>query len=84
MISAFDEILTVRNRSSKITDLRTAAYVSAIQKVGTSYLELGIGRVILGTVAKEDPLLVAEASRPEHEGFFWRFDGPTWLVAIGV
>jgi len=42
MVTAFDEILKVRNRHRGIDDLRTAAYVSAIQKVATSYLELGV------------------------------------------
>jgi glutamate dehydrogenase (NAD(P)+) len=42
MITAFDEILEVRNRRRSVADLRTAAYVSAIDKIGTSYLELGI------------------------------------------
>ena len=40
-----------------------------------------------GTMASFDALsrmVFAEASRPEHEGLFWRCDGPTWLVAIGV
>jgi glutamate dehydrogenase (NAD(P)+) len=41
MITAFDEILEIRNRRRGMS-LRTAAYVSAIEKVGTSYLELGI------------------------------------------
>ena len=42
MVTAFSEILDCRNRHRNITDLRTAAYVSAIKKVATSYLELGI------------------------------------------
>ena len=42
MITAFDEILEIRNRFRSIKDMRTAAYVSAIQKVATSYLELGV------------------------------------------
>jgi glutamate dehydrogenase (NAD(P)+) len=42
MIAAFQEILEVRRRFRKVDDLRTAAYICAIQKVGTSYLELGI------------------------------------------
>jgi hypothetical protein len=31
-----------KNRSSKIADLRTAAYVCALRKIGESYLQLGI------------------------------------------
>lgn len=42
MVTAFDEIVEIRNRFRKIDDYRTAAYVNAIQKVATSYLELGI------------------------------------------
>jgi glutamate dehydrogenase (NAD(P)+) len=42
MCIAFSEILEVRNRFRSIGDMRTAAYVSAIQKVGKSYLELGV------------------------------------------
>jgi glutamate dehydrogenase (NAD(P)+) len=42
MITAFDEILEIRNRQRSIPDMRTAAYVNAIQKVAASYLELGI------------------------------------------
>ncbi len=42
MITAFEEILEIRNRYRSIRDMRTAAYVSAIQKVATSYLELGV------------------------------------------
>ncbi len=42
MVAAYQEILAVRNRAGKIDDMRTAAYVCAIRKVATSYLELGI------------------------------------------
>ncbi len=42
MITAFDEIAEIRNRRRGVTDLRTAAYISAIEKIGQSYLELGI------------------------------------------
>ncbi|MDH3592030.1 MAG: Glu/Leu/Phe/Val dehydrogenase [Planctomycetota bacterium] len=42
MIEAFREIETIRRRHRKIEDLRTAAYVCAIQKVATSYLQMGI------------------------------------------
>ena len=42
MITAFDEIAEIRNRRRQVRDLRTAAYVSAIEKIGQAYLELGI------------------------------------------
>lgn len=42
MISATHEIIDCWKRNSKIPDMRTAAYVVAIDKVGTSYAELGI------------------------------------------
>jgi len=42
MVTAFQEILAARNRHKKVGDMRTAAYICAIQKVATSYLELGI------------------------------------------
>jgi glutamate dehydrogenase (NAD(P)+) len=42
MVTAFEEILEIRNRRRSVGDLRTAAYISAIEKVGQSYLELGI------------------------------------------
>ncbi len=42
MVDAYNEIRHIRNRNKAIKDLRTAAYVSAIKKVGTTYLELGI------------------------------------------
>ena len=41
MITAFGEIAEVRDRRRGL-DLRTAAYISAINKIGTSYLELGV------------------------------------------
>jgi glutamate dehydrogenase (NAD(P)+) len=42
MITATQEIMEVWNSNPEIPDMRTAAYVSAIKKVATSYLELGI------------------------------------------
>ena len=42
MVSAFQEILEIRNRYRRVRDLRTAAYICAIEKVGQAYLELGI------------------------------------------
>ena len=42
MISATREIVDVWQKTPAIPDLRTAAYVVAINKVGTAYAELGI------------------------------------------
>ena len=42
MIGAYREIKAVRLQHPTIPDLRTAAFVVAIEKVGRSYLELGI------------------------------------------
>lgn len=42
MISATREIVDIWQKTPAIPDLRTAAYVVAINKVGTSYAELGI------------------------------------------
>ncbi len=42
MITATHEIMTAWKANPEIPDMRTAAYVVAINKVGTSYAELGI------------------------------------------
>jgi len=42
MISATREIMEIWKSNPEIPDMRTAAYVSAINKVATSYAELGI------------------------------------------
>jgi glutamate dehydrogenase (NAD(P)+) len=42
MIKATNEILDCWKQNPAIRDMRTAAFVVAINKVGTSYLELGI------------------------------------------
>ncbi len=42
MITATREIMDIWNNNSSIPDMRTAAYVCAINKVATSYAELGI------------------------------------------
>ncbi len=42
MITATREIMAIWNANPEIPDMRTAAYVCAINKVGTSYTELGI------------------------------------------
>lgn len=42
MITATNEIMAVWDANPEIPDMRTAAYVVAINKVGTSYVELGI------------------------------------------
>lgn len=42
MATAFQQIRDVQHRDSRVPDLRTAAFVSAINKVGVAYMELGI------------------------------------------
>jgi glutamate dehydrogenase (NAD(P)+) len=42
MIAATREIMDIWHSNPSIPDMRTAAYVSAINKVGISYIELGI------------------------------------------
>ena len=42
MIAAYNEIRAIRKREPKMTDLRTAAFVNAIDKVARSYSELGV------------------------------------------
>jgi glutamate dehydrogenase (NAD(P)+) len=42
MITATREIMDIWHNNPDIPDMRTAAYVSAINKVATSYVELGI------------------------------------------
>ena len=42
MITATREIMDIWKENPSIPDMRTAAYVCAINKVGTSYAELGI------------------------------------------
>ena len=42
MITAFDQIREVMKKKKKVNDLRTAAFVCAIQKMGSDYLAMGI------------------------------------------
>jgi glutamate dehydrogenase (NAD(P)+) len=42
MVTAYEEIRDIRMKTKKVEELRTAAYISAIQKVGRAYLELGV------------------------------------------
>ena len=42
MSVAFQEIREIQRKNSKIPDLRTAAFVSAVKKIANSYMELGI------------------------------------------
>jgi len=42
MVCAYQEILEIRNRNKTVHDMRTAAYICAIQKVARGYQELGI------------------------------------------
>lgn len=42
MIGSYHEIRDIWMKNKKISDMRTAAFVNAINKVGVSYMELGI------------------------------------------
>jgi glutamate dehydrogenase (NAD(P)+) len=42
MINAYYEIMEAYRREKKIKDFRTAAFLVSIEKIGTSYMELGI------------------------------------------
>ena len=42
MAAAYDQLRETRRLDPKIPDLRTAAFVNAIDKVARSYMELGI------------------------------------------
>jgi glutamate dehydrogenase (NAD(P)+) len=42
MVTAYQEIRDTRQRQPAVQDLRTAAFVNAINKVARAYLELGI------------------------------------------
>ena len=42
MITAYHGLLETRRRDPRIRDLRTAAFVHAIEKVARAYQELGI------------------------------------------
>ena len=42
MIGAYHQIRELWRRDARIHDLRTAAFLNALQKIATSYLELGI------------------------------------------
>ena len=42
MITAYNQIREISKRKKKVQDLRTAAFVNAIQKIGSDYLAMGI------------------------------------------
>ncbi len=42
MITSYNEIMDIYNTNKKVVDLRTAAFIGSINKVGTAYEELGI------------------------------------------
>ncbi len=42
MTSAYNQIRDIWKSNSKIPDMRTAAFINAINKIGTAYIELGI------------------------------------------
>ena len=42
MITAYNQIRQVKQRKKKVTDLRTAAFISALNKISSDYIALGI------------------------------------------
>jgi glutamate dehydrogenase (NAD(P)+) len=42
MISAYRQLRAIQREDTRVADLRTAAFLSALRKVATTYLELGI------------------------------------------
>ncbi len=42
MINAYEQVREIMKRKKKVTDLRTASFVSAIQKMGSDYMSMGI------------------------------------------
>ena len=42
MIVAYNQIRETQNRNGEEVDLRTALFINAIDKIATSYMELGI------------------------------------------
>jgi len=42
MIGAYHQIREIWKADRRVPDLRTAAFLSAVRKVATSYLELGV------------------------------------------
>jgi hypothetical protein len=65
MIAAYREIKAVRVKHPTIPDLRTAAFLVAIEKVGRSYLELGIFPSVVLPQRHRD-LSHREARRPQR------------------
>ena len=42
MIGAYHQIRELQKRDRRVLDLRTAAFLNALNKIATSYMELGI------------------------------------------
>ena len=42
MVTAYHQIRAIKKRKKKVKDLRTAAFVNAIGKIGSDYVSLGI------------------------------------------
>ncbi len=42
MITAYENVRTVMKRNKNIHDLRTAAFVNALGKIGDSYVAMGV------------------------------------------
>ena len=42
MVSAYNHTREIMDKKKKVTDLRTAAFVNAINKIGSDYMAMGI------------------------------------------
>jgi len=42
MITAYQQIRLIKKRKKKVTDLRTAAFINALDKIASDYMTLGI------------------------------------------
>jgi glutamate dehydrogenase (NAD(P)+) len=42
MVMAYDQIRTIKKRKKKVEDLRSAAFINALNKISSDYLSLGI------------------------------------------
>ena len=42
MVMAYDQIRLIKKRKKKVEDLRSAAFINALNKISSDYLSLGI------------------------------------------